>query len=276
MSVENRAESALPTDEAENTEIDEVYGIVALKVTRDTIHRHLVRHCNTIDSVLIDRSSRDSVLIHRAQIAVEIDDLRKAHSDYVEALREDNQALGDPYTYISKNESMVRVIIGKMDSYLEELSATHSTASGVHDTHDTNQDTHPPSDGLETRSQVGFSQDADCRLDSHNHQNDYNRNSSPVSSVGSYTSSYREYKRPRYVSEFDHKSLTLTDWIDQKQYVAIHLPHSINPMWMMNAIPQFKIEPFPGDPKEWPTFLSSFMDMIRDVLPSDSQRLGVR
>ena len=44
------------------------------------------------------------------------------------------------------------------------------------------------------------------------------------------------------------------------------------PNWLMNALPQIKIEIFKGDPKEWPTFISSFRDMIHNVVPSDAQR----
>ena len=33
----------------------------------------------------------------------------------------------------------------------------------------------------------------------------------------------------------------------------------------ISPIPQLKIEPFAGDPKEWPNFVSSFKDMIHDV-----------
>ncbi|KZR95651.1 Uncharacterized protein APZ42_010503, partial [Daphnia magna] len=40
----------------------------------------------------------------------------------------------------------------------------------------------------------------------------------------------------------------------------------------MKALPQIKIMPFNGDPKEWPTFISSFRDMSHNVVPSDAQR----
>lgn len=40
----------------------------------------------------------------------------------------------------------------------------------------------------------------------------------------------------------------------------------------MNALPQIKITPFNGDPKKLPTFISSFRDMIHNVVPSDAQR----
>ena len=45
--------------------------------------------------------------------------------------------------------------------------------------------------------------------------------------------------------------------------------------WLANVIPKVKIPPFNGDPKEWPTFISSFRDMIHDVVPSNAQRMAI-
>ncbi|KAI9550062.1 hypothetical protein GHT06_001683 [Daphnia sinensis] len=67
-------------------------------------------------------------------------------------------------------------------------------------------------------------------------------------------------------------SFSSDDWINNRTPPPREASGGFTPNWLMNALPQVKITPFNGDPKEWPTFISSFRDMIHNVVPSDAQR----
>ncbi|KZS03695.1 Uncharacterized protein APZ42_033512 [Daphnia magna] len=67
-------------------------------------------------------------------------------------------------------------------------------------------------------------------------------------------------------------SFSSDDWINRRTHPPRGASAGFSPNWLMNALPQIKITPFNGNPKEWPTFISSFRDMIHNVVPSDAQR----
>ncbi|KAI9551240.1 hypothetical protein GHT06_006727 [Daphnia sinensis] len=60
-------------------------------------------------------------------------------------------------------------------------------------------------------------------------------------------------------------SFSSDDWINNRTPPPREASGGFTPNWLMNALPQVKITPFNGDPKEWPTFISSFRDMIHNV-----------
>ena len=65
------------------------------------------------------------------------------------------------------------------------------------------------------------------------------------------------------------------DWIRSRTPAPrpeMAMAMGFNPQWLTKALPQIKIEVFNDDPKEWPTFISSFRDMIHNVVPTDAQR----
>ncbi|KAI9559445.1 hypothetical protein GHT06_013435 [Daphnia sinensis] len=66
-------------------------------------------------------------------------------------------------------------------------------------------------------------------------------------------------------------SFSSDDWINSRTPSPREASAGFSQNWLMNALPQVKITPFNGDPKEWPTFISSFRDMIHNVVPSDAQ-----
>ncbi|KZS06384.1 Uncharacterized protein APZ42_030181 [Daphnia magna] len=67
-------------------------------------------------------------------------------------------------------------------------------------------------------------------------------------------------------------SFSSDDWINRRTPPPRGASAGFSPNWLMNALPQIKITPFNGDPKESPTFISSFRDMIHNVVPSDAER----
>ncbi|XP_045036707.1 uncharacterized protein LOC116923391 [Daphnia magna] len=101
--------------------------------------------------------------------------------------------------------------------------------------------------------------------------------SRPVSTIGSPPTS--EYN-PRPLQPSGRggpppplmPSFSSDDWINRRTPPPRGASAGFSPNWLMNALPQIKITPFNGDPKEWPTFISSFRDMIHNVVPSDAQR----
>ncbi|KAI9551243.1 hypothetical protein GHT06_006730 [Daphnia sinensis] len=60
-------------------------------------------------------------------------------------------------------------------------------------------------------------------------------------------------------------SFSSDDWINNRTPPPREASGGFTPNWLMNALPQVKITPFNGDPKEWPTLISSFRDMIHNV-----------
>ncbi|KZS03976.1 Uncharacterized protein APZ42_033174 [Daphnia magna] len=101
--------------------------------------------------------------------------------------------------------------------------------------------------------------------------------SRPVSMIGSPPTS--EYN-PRPLQQWGRggpppplmPSFSSDDWINRRTPPLRGASAGFSPNWLMNALPQIKITPFNGDPKEWPTLISSFRDMNRNVVPSDAQR----
>ena len=258
MSTNTRGEAKAPPAEEERESegevehIEEPYGILSLKLSREAIRRNLERNCcHIVEKELVDGGSRLTVLARREEIFFQIEELRKAHSEYVEALYEYKQPTDDAYSYINTNEWMVRDVTEKIDRYLLSMQSDIDSLKSF---------------PMSTRDDFG----------SVNPLNELNNcfdvRSKAVSPAPS-CSSQQPLKRPRYY-ETDQESQKV-DWIDERLSSTPAKIDSVNPMWMMNVIPQLKIEPFAGDPKEWPNFVSSFKDMIHDVLPSDSQRLAV-
>lgn len=64
------------------------------------------------------------------------------------------------------------------------------------------------------------------------------------------------------------------NWIT-KRPMERRVDNAVNTAWLANTIPKIEIVPCNGDPKEWPTFISSFREMIPDVVPSNAQRMGI-
>ena len=44
---------------------------------------------------------------------------------------------------------------------------------------------------------------------------------------------------------------------------------------LMSTLPKANIEPFDGDPKNWPIFIQTFKSMIHDITPLNAQRIGL-
>ena len=248
MSTNTRGEAEAPPAEEERESegevehIEEPYGILSLKLSREAIRRNLERNCcHIVEKELVDGGSRLTVLARREEIFFQIEELRKAHSEYVEALYEYKQPTDDAYSYINTNEWMVRDVTEKIDRYLLSMQSDIDSLKSF---------------PMSTRDDFG----------SVNPLNELNNcfdvRSKAVSPAPS-CSSQQPLKRPRYY-ETDQESQKV-DWIDERLSSTPAKIDSVNPMWMMNVIPQLKIEPFAGDPKEWPNFVSSFKDMIHDV-----------
>lgn len=67
------------------------------------------------------------------------------------------------------------------------------------------------------------------------------------------------------------QSVSRDDWIFRR-FSTNGSGSGFSKKWLMNAIPQIKKTPFNVDPKEWHTFISSFRDMIHNVVPSYAHR----
>ena len=75
------------------------------------------------------------------------------------------------------------------------------------------------------------------------------------------------------VSNLDSHRKPKIDWIDEGDSPPIFGGHPSS--LLTNMLPKFKIEPFNGNPKDWPNFSSSFRDMVHNVVPSNAQRLAI-
>ncbi|KZS08460.1 Uncharacterized protein APZ42_027537 [Daphnia magna] len=66
-------------------------------------------------------------------------------------------------------------------------------------------------------------------------------------------------------------SVSSDDWIRRRTPPAMETALEFSQNWLMNALAHTKRTQLNGDPKEWPTFISSFREMIYNVVPSDAQ-----
>ncbi|XP_045034645.1 uncharacterized protein LOC123475716 [Daphnia magna] len=200
-----------------------------------------------------------------------------SHFLYNQRLWETKKPMTDAYNYIISIEIRVRGVSQQVDHYLDDRrnspasTASRATRSQADEESFFTMDEYPYSSRPQTpdpslRQSMDRTNDR-CRFET----------SRPVSTIGSPPTS--EYN-PRPLQQAGRggpppplmPSFSSDDWINRRKPPPRGASVGFSPNWPMNALPHIKITPFNGDPKEWPTFISSFRDMIHNVVPSDAQR----
>ncbi|KZS07338.1 Uncharacterized protein APZ42_028883 [Daphnia magna] len=247
------------------------------RVERDPLVVILEQQCREIEQ-LISNHGCSSILNHlNTQIHSRLDQVRDAHFLYNQRLWEAKKPMTDAYNYIIGIEIRVRGVSQQVDHYLDDRrnspasTASRATRSQAEEESFFTMDGYRYSSRPQTpdptlRQAMGRTNDR-YRFDT----------SRPISTIWSPPTS--EYN-PRPLQKSGRggpppplmSSFNSDDWINRRTPPPRGASAGFSPNWLMNALPQIKITPSNGDPKEWPTFISSFRDMIHNVVPSDAQR----
>ncbi|KZS02851.1 Uncharacterized protein APZ42_034559 [Daphnia magna] len=233
--------------------------------------------CREIEQ-LISNHGRRSILNHlKTQIHIRLDQVRDAHFLYNQRLWEAKNTMTDAYNYIIGIQIRVRGVSQQVDHYLDDRRNSPASTASRATRSQADEESFFTVDEYHYNSRP---QTPDPTLrQSMDRTNDRYRfhTSRPVSTTGSPPTS--EYN-PRPLQQSGRggpppslmPSFSSDDWINRRTPPPRGASAGFSPNWLMNALPQIKITPFNGDPKEWPTFISSFRDMIHNVVPSDAQR----
>ncbi|KZR97510.1 Uncharacterized protein APZ42_007579, partial [Daphnia magna] len=273
--VGSQSGSTEPSNRVSLSPQERLRAIEVARVERDTLVVILEQQCREIVQ-LIRNHCRRSILKHlKTQIHSGLEQVQNAHFLYNQQLLEANKPMTDAYTYILGIEIHVRGASQQVNHYLcdrrgspafTDSRATRSQADeeSFFTMDEYRYSSRPQTADLTLRQSMDRTNDR-CRFET----------SRPVSTIGSPPPS--EYN-PRPLQQSGRggpppplmPSFSSDDWINRRTPPPRGASTGFSPNWLMNALPQ--ITPFNGDPKEWPSFISSFRDMIHNVVSWDAQR----
>ncbi|KAI9555924.1 hypothetical protein GHT06_018461 [Daphnia sinensis] len=276
--VGSQSGSTNPSQRVVLTPEERLRAIEVARVERDTLVVILERQCREIEEMINNRGRR-SILKHlKTQMQSRLDEVRDAHFFYNQRLWEAKKPMTDAYSYIVGKEIRVRDVSLQVDHYLDDrrnsLASTCSraTRSQVDEESYFTVDEYRSDDPYpQTYDPVPIHpmdrRDIRCRFETPRPVSPIGDPPAAQYNPGPLESSGRGDPPPPPATSFSSD-----DWINNRTTPPREASGGFTPNWLMNALPQVKITPFNGDPKEWPTFISSFRDMIHNVVPSDAQR----
>ncbi|KAI9550530.1 hypothetical protein GHT06_007332 [Daphnia sinensis] len=260
--VGSQSGSTNPSQRVVLTPEERLRAIEVARVERDTLVVILERQCREIEEMINNRGRR-SILKHlKTQMQSRLDEVRDAHFFYNQRLWEAKKPMTDAYSYIVGKEIRVRDVSLQVDHYLDDRrnspasTCSRATRSQVDEESYFTVDEYRCDDPFpQTYDPVPIHpmdrRDIRCRFETPRPVSPIGDPPAAQYNPGPLESSGRGDPPPPPTTSFSSD-----DWINNRTPPPREASGGFTPNWLMNALPQVKITPFNGDPKEWPTFIS--------------------